>query len=50
MVMIRLNSAKITGKDFDVSTSGSFYVMSLPGASRQKRTKNEILNVCPIAP
>lgn len=29
MVKIPLNSIKITGKDFDISTSGSFYVMDL---------------------
>jgi len=36
MVKIPLNSAKITGKDFDISTSGSFYVKDLMGASNQK--------------
>jgi len=36
MVMIPRNSAKITGKDFDISTTGSFYVKDLIGASNQK--------------
>jgi len=36
MVMIPRNSAKITGKDFEITTSGCYYVKDLMGASNQK--------------